>query len=470
MLTEFSTEPIKGQIEYSVTELSQLLKSTIEDIFTNVRIRGEISGLKRAASGHVYFNLKDDKSVINCVCWRGLYDALKIKFEEGMEVICSGKISIYAGRSNYQLIISSAEHAGVGALLATLEARKKKLQAEGLFDKARKSKIPFLPLKVGIITSPTGAVIQDVLHRLTERFPINVKLWGTLVQGKEASLQIITAIKGFNNLEGADKPEVLIIARGGGSVEDLWCFNDEDLVRAIASSKIPVISAVGHETDFTLADYVADLRAPTPTAAAEVLVPVKQELEVKIDQDFSRITHALTKLLENKRHQLQHTSLRLNNFINSLNQSLSKIEKKSVSLVHAFDKLLNHKTQKVNNCKNLLNNFVRKIDLYNLKLQNISITLPKSVVSYLNHKAHLVGFSKEKLKPSLLVKTLQDKENLISTKGRLLNSYSYQKTLERGFAIIKDSSSAVVKSASGIQPEKEYSVMLKDGEARVKGA
>src|SRR5450432_308206 len=292
--------------EFSVTELSAALKRMVEDQFALVRVRGEISGLKFHSSGHVYFDLKDDKAVLNAVIWRGVAGRLRLRPEAGMEVICTGKLSTYAGSSRYQLIVEQVELAGLGALMALLEERRKKLAAEGLFDAARKKKLPFLPDVIGVITSPTGAVIRDIMHRLQARFPRRVLLWPVAVQGEKAAGEIAAAIAGFNAFGGVrmPRPDLIIVARGGGSVEDLMAFNDEAVVRAAAASAIPLISAVGHETDTTLIDFAADMRAPTPTAAAELAVPVRTEL-LALTRDYERRTlSSFTRSLDQRRRHL----------------------------------------------------------------------------------------------------------------------------------------------------------------------
>ena len=260
----------------SVTELSGALKRTIETAFGEVRVRGEISGFKRHGSGHCYFTLKDENACIDAVIWRSSTTALAFKPEDGAEVIATGKLTIYPGRSKYQIVVERMELAGEGALLALLERRRKALAAEGLFNPERKRKLPFLPRVIGVVSSPTGAVIRDILHRLEDRCPTHVILWPVPVQGDGAAEKIAAAIRGFASF--TPRPDLLIVARGGGSIEDLWAFNEEDVVRAAADSPIPLISAVGHETDTTLIDFAADLRAPTPTAAAELAVPVRSEL------------------------------------------------------------------------------------------------------------------------------------------------------------------------------------------------
>ncbi len=265
----------------SITEISARLKRVVEDRFGFVRLRGELSGVKRAASGHLYCSLKDEGARIDGVMWKGQVGRLGFQPEDGLEVIVSGKLTTYPGRSNYQIVIERMEIAGEGALLALLAKTKARLEAEGLFDAARKRALPFLPRVIGVVTSPTGAVIRDILHRLADRFPSHVLVWPVLVQGQGAAAQVAAALRGFSALEPGGpvpKPDLVIVARGGGSIEDLWGFNEEIVVRAIADCTIPVISAIGHETDTTLADFAADLRAPTPTAAAERAVPVREDL------------------------------------------------------------------------------------------------------------------------------------------------------------------------------------------------
>ncbi len=272
--------------EFTVSELSSALKRTVEDAYGHVRVRGEISGFRGPhSSGHCYFALKDESAKIEAVIWKGVHARMRFKPQEGLEVIATGKLTTYPGSSKYQIVIEALEPAGIGALMALLEERKRKLAAEGLFDEARKQPLPFLPEVIGVVTSPTGAVIRDILHRLDDRFPRRVLVWPVRVQGEGSAEQVAAAIRGFNALpEGGrmPRPDLLIVARGGGSLEDLWAFNEEIVVRAAADSMIPLISAVGHETDMTLIDFAADKRAPTPTAAAEMAVPVRSELFVEV--------------------------------------------------------------------------------------------------------------------------------------------------------------------------------------------
>lgn len=297
--------PPSNLLEYTVSELSFALRRLVENNFEHVRVRGEVSGFKgRASSGHAYFTLKDSSACIDAVIFKLEFNRLRFKPQEGMEMVATGRLTTFPGRSRYQIIIDHLEPAGAGALMALLEERRKKLAAEGLFDTARKKRIPYLPNVIGVVTSPTGAVIRDILHRLRDRFPRRVLLWPVRVQGEGAAEEVAAAIRGFNAIPpgGAiPRPDVLIVARGGGSIEDLWAFNEEVAVRAVAASRIPVISAVGHETDTTLIDHAADLRAPTPTGAAEMAVPVRAELMAAARELASRHELGHRRAMENRR-------------------------------------------------------------------------------------------------------------------------------------------------------------------------
>src|ERR1700709_196393 len=308
-MSEAPTKPIPNLPEFSVSEVSAALKRTVEDAFGFVRVRGEISGLKFHSSGHVYFDLKDDKALINAVIWRGTAQRLKVKPQAGLEVVCTGKISTYAGSSRSQIIVGQVELAGLGALRAMVEERKKKLTAEGLFEARHKKPLPFLPEVIGVITSPTGAVIRDIMHRLAARFPRRVLLGPVAVQGERAGAEVAAAIRGFNAIAPGGtvpRPDLIIVARGGGSVEDLMAFNEEAVVRAVFEGAIPLISAVGHETDTTLIDFVSDVRAPTPTAAAELAVPVLTDLDVALAEFCPRARKSVDKgLSDRKRHLAQ---------------------------------------------------------------------------------------------------------------------------------------------------------------------
>src|SRR3954462_11693204 len=295
-------------VELTVSELSNALKRAIEDGFGYVRVRGELGNVKYHTSGHVYLDLKDDKACLAGIIWRTTTPRIKLKLEAGLEVVVTGRITTYPGQSKYQIVIETLEPAGIGALMALMEERKKKLAAEGLFDPARKQLLPFLPNVIGVVTSPTGAVIRDILHRLADRFPRRVLVWPVRVQGDGSAEQIAVAIRGFNALPEAGpipRPDLVLVARGGGSLEDLWSFNEESVVRAAADSMIPLISAVGHETDITLIDFAADRRCPTPTAAAEMAVPVRLELLARLDTLARRQLSCWARGMENRRTELR---------------------------------------------------------------------------------------------------------------------------------------------------------------------
>ena len=293
--------PGDNALPLSVSELSAALKRSVEDRFGHVRVRGEISGFKRAASGHIYFSLKDENARLDAVMWKGGAARLPFAPEDGLEVVATGKLSTYAGRSSYQIVVENLEVAGEGAMMLLFEKLKARLAAEGLFEPSRKKSLPSLPRVIGVVTSPTGAVIRDILHRLADRFPTHVIVWPVLVQGETAAPQIAAAINGFSAMASGgsvEKPDLVIVARGGGSIEDLWAFNDETVVRAVANCTIPIISAVGHETDTTLCDFAADLRAPTPTAAAEIAVPVRSELLDRLGQISLRMGSSIRRRVE----------------------------------------------------------------------------------------------------------------------------------------------------------------------------
>lgn len=295
----------------SVSEISAALKRHVEQGFSHVRIRGEISGFKRAASGHLYFSLKDEAAAMDAIMWKGSTLRLAFAPQDGIEVVATGKLTTYPGRSKYQIVVETMEIAGEGALLALLEKLKAKLAAEGLFAAERKRPLPFLPRTIGVVTSPTGAVIRDILHRLEDRCPTRVIVWPVLVQGQGSAQQVAAAVSGFSAMQGPNRPDLVIVARGGGSIEDLWGFNEEVVVRAVAGSTIPVISAVGHETDTTLCDFAADVRAPTPTAAAEMAVPVRADLLAGLHTLGGRTLRCVQRYKERAGERLEATARRL---------------------------------------------------------------------------------------------------------------------------------------------------------------
>src|SRR4051794_25714038 len=301
-------EPRLNIVEVTVSELSMALKRTIEDSYGYVRVRGELGKVSYHSNGHIYLDLKDDKACLAGVVWRTAAPRIKLKLEAGLEVVVTGRITTFPGQSKYQIVIETLEPAGLGALMALVEERKKKLAAEGLFDAARKQLLPFLPAVIGVVTSPTGAVIRDILHRLGDRFPRHVIVWGVRVQGEGSAAEVAAAIHGFNAIVAGGaipKPDLLIVARGGGSLEDLWSFNEESVVRAAAASMIPLISAVGHETDVTLIDFASDKRCPTPTAAAECAVPVRSDLLAQIDSLARRHFSSWARGQESRRNELR---------------------------------------------------------------------------------------------------------------------------------------------------------------------
>lgn len=344
------TRPLEH--EFTVSEISQTIKNFVETAFSKVKVRGEISSCKRADSGHYYLALKDENTKIDAVCWKGIAASLQVKPEDGLEVVVTGKITTFPGKSSYQLVVEQMEVAGQGALLKLLEERKKKFQEEGLFDAKYKQKIPYLPDTIGVITSASGAVIRDIIHRISDRFPSHILLWPTPVQGEGAADKIASAIKGFNNLP--NKPDVLIVARGGGSLEDLWCFNEEVVIRAVFESKIPIISAVGHETDTMLIDYVADLRAPTPTGAAEFAVPVKAELQNQLLTTQSRISTGIYRYFENIKNRLEGLSRGIPNLNQILLEAQQKLDDRFERLDFSFKNLLNTKQLQIQNLSTLL--------------------------------------------------------------------------------------------------------------------
>ncbi len=353
--TPLSTPPGESPLrpnlpEYTVSELSAALKRSIEQGFAYVRVRGEVSGFKRHSSGHCYLALKDAEAVLDAVCWRGTALRLALKPEDGMEVVCTGRLTTYPGRSKYQLVIDTMELAGVGALLKLLEERRQRLAAEGLFAEERKRKLPFLPRVIGVVTSPTGAVIRDILHRLADRFPRRVLLWPVAVQGEGAAQQVAAAIAGFNRLapDGpVPRPDLLIVARGGGSLEDLMAFNEEIVVRAAAASAIPLISAIGHETDTTLIDYASDRRAPTPTAAAEMAVPVRLDLLAELDGKAVRLAGGLSRLLAERRGRIEGLARGLPDPRSILDTARQRLDDRAERLLLGFRGMLGLRRQRL---------------------------------------------------------------------------------------------------------------------------
>lgn len=368
--------------EFSVSEISFEIKRFVETTFNKIRVKGEIFGAKRADSGHWYLSLKDENAVLSSVIWKGVASHLSFKPEDGLEVIATGKITTFAGKSSYQLVIEQLEIAGEGALLKLLEERKKKFAEEGLFDQRFKQKIPYLPESIGVITSASGAVIRDIIHRIRDRFPTPILLWPTPVQGNGAAEKIASAIAGFNSLpeNGIRRPDVLIIARGGGSLEDLWAFNEEVVIRAVFDSKIPIISAVGHETDTMLIDYVSDLRAPTPTGAAEYAVPVKAELMAQLSNLQARLLSGAVRFIEERRNQLGGLSRGIPNLTQILSEIQQRFDDRIERLQLAFKNLLSNKQTHIERCalkpyyiKNIFEKNQEILKNLSLRLESVSV-------------------------------------------------------------------------------------------------
>ena len=425
--------------QFTVSELSRSMKRLVEDNFGYVQIKGEISGFKKATSGHLYFNLKDEKALINAVCFKNMASLINFDIEDGLEVAASGRVSIYEGRSNYQIIVEKLEMAGIGAILAAIEKRKAKLAKEGLFDAVHKKPIPFLPNKIGVITSPKGAVIEDILNRISERFGRQILLYPAAMQGQNAASDVINGLQFFEQASEDERPDVIIIARGGGSFEDLLPFNEESLVRAVFAAKIPVISAVGHETDTTLLDYVADLRAPTPTAAAEKAVPVRADLQ---------------NLLNNLDKRLQSYQI---GFVNNCRQNLQKL---ASSMQHPRHKL-QEMQQKFNQLQSVLNSaliFNLKNKQQNLQIIAAKMTKPTAKYENLHNKLNFLEQNLHKIWQN----TAQIHMSRVNFLDQMLKSYSYKNVLKRGYAAIRKNGK-IISSKELVKNNQAINIELSDG-------
>ncbi len=450
MSTDVNFDPETGEIrevsgsnatEYSVSEIAHALKRTIEDRFGHVRVRGEISGYRGPhSSGHCYFSIKDEGAKLDAVIWRGSFSRLRPKLQEGLEVIVSGKVTSYPGKSSYQIIIESVEPAGVGALMALLEERKRKLAAEGLFEAARKRPIPYLPGVIGVVTSPTGAVIRDILHRLQDRFPRPVLVWPVRVQGETAAAEVTAAIRGFNAM--AQKPDVLIVARGGGSLEDLWPFNDEAIVRAVAESAIPVISAIGHETDTTLIDLVADWRAPTPTAAAEKVVPVRADLVAEIASLEARQKRAIARVQQERRLRLRAAARAL----------------------PRPDDMLAIARQRLDGATSRLPGALRSnVQRHALVLARATGKLsPAALRDRMAENRRRLGEALARRGRSLATLVARKTERF-EAERKLLLSLSYKSVLARGFALVRDDKGQPIRAAAAVKPAARIEIEFGDG-------
>ena len=435
--------------EFTVSEISAAVKRTLEGTFERVRVRGEVSKPNYHGSGHLYFSLKDENAVIDACAWNSTVRRLKLRLEHGMEVVVTGRVSSYPGSSKYQIVIDSVELAGEGALLKMLEDRRKRLAAEGLFDAARKKPLPYLPDVIGVITSPTGAVIRDILHRLADRFPRRVILWPVKVQGDDAAAQVVAAIQGFNALPAGGRvprPDVLIVARGGGSLEDLMPFNDEAVVRAAAASAIPLISAVGHETDTTLIDFAADRRAPTPTAAAEMAVPVRSQLRDEVADHGRRLVRTLTRLAEEMTQRLDGWIERL------LNAPRAYFTGRWDRIARLAAGLPTPKQQ---------------LAQAGLKLEHGAAGLTQCMRALLTHRQHAFERAAAHLRRDTIEQRISRGLLQIESLGDLLDSFSYQNVLARGFALVRDAADQPVTTAVAVTPGAPLSVQFADGEVAV---
>jgi len=442
--------------EFTVSELALAVKRTVEDEFQIVRVRGEISGFRGVhTSGHAYFTLKDDQATIDAVVWKTTWPRLRFKPEEGLEIIATGRLTTFPRSSKYQIVIEQIEPAGAGALMVLLEERRKKLAAEGLFAAEGKQKLPYLPRVIGVVTSPTGAVIRDILHRLDDRFPSHVLVWPVRVQGETAAMEVANAVRGFNALPAGGgpipRPDLLIVARGGGSIEDLWSFNEEIVVRAVAESRIPVISGVGHETDTTLVDYAADHRAPTPTAAAEAAVPVRSELIAYVDDQGARARGVVRRQLANSRDRLRGAAGELPRPLDLLSIARQRLDLASSNLASSLRHLGQNKR---------------------LRFATAAAKLaPNTLVVELRHVQARLTSSTNRLQPALR-RIVAQRGNDLTSLGKLLDSYSYKGVLDRGFALIVDDQGHIVRSKSAVRPGQLLAVEVADGQfgAAVSGA
>jgi exodeoxyribonuclease VII large subunit len=431
--------------ELSVSELAQAVKRTMETTFDRVRVRGELGRVTIAKSGHLYADLKDANAVVSLVMWKGVVSTLRFRPEEGLEVIAEGRLTTFPGKSQYQLIAERLEPAGVGALLAQLEKLKVKLASEGLFAAERKKPIPYLPDVIGVVTSPTGAVIRDILHRLSERFPRRVLLWPVLVQGEQAAGQVANAIKGFNALPECGpipRPDVIIVARGGGSIEDLWAFNEEIVVRAAAASQIPLISAVGHETATTLIDYAADLRAPTPTGAAEKAVPVRSELRDRLVDIGVRLQRGLGENVERRRTRVAAAGARLPRLDLLLGLAQQRLDRSGDKLAAVL--LANARAAQ------------SRLDRTAARLQ------PGALGQDVNRRAQRIAEMSERLRAAF-ARRVSDRGKALLSSGRMLETLSHKATLARGFALVTDAHGKVVRSAGALKDGADVTLGFADG-------
>ena len=487
-MSQTDSQPRSNVSEYSVSEISGALKRMVEDNFGHVRVRGEISGYRGPhSSGHAYFALKDERARLEAVIWKGTFSRLRFKPEEGMEIIATGKLTTYPGSSKYQIVIESLEPAGAGALMALLEERRRKLAAEGLFDAGRKQLLPHMPKVVGVVTSPTGAVIRDIIHRITDRFPLHVIVWPVRVQGETTGAEVSAAVAGFNALpEGGPipRPDVLIVARGGGSLEDLWGFNDEAVVRAVAESDIPVISAVGHETDWTLIDHAADMRAPTPTGAAEMAVPVKAELEATLANLAARLKGCISRSTERKRERLRACARALPSADQLLAMPRRRFDEAAARLDRGFAVRVERARSRWQKARLSPATLSQRVAEARRRLEREADQLPKCALAFLRNRRgdlerratrlrlepiamrargareRLAGLAARKDR-AFDVEARQWRERLFAS-SRMLGSLSYTNVLSRGYALVRDEAGRPVTRGASVKPGDRLAIQFAD--------
>ncbi|HVG81872.1 MAG TPA: exodeoxyribonuclease VII large subunit [Methylomirabilota bacterium] len=453
--------------EFTVSELAGAIKRTLEGRFDRVRVRGEISSFKKHGSGHLYLCLKDADSVIDAVVWKTTALRLRVKPEDGLEVIATGRVTTFPGRSKYQLVIDQLEVAGAGALLKLLEERRQRLAAEGLFASERKKPLPFLPEVIGVITSPTGAVIRDILHRLADRFPRRVLLWPVAVQGEGAAEQVARAIRGFNALApggAVPRPDLLIVARGGGSLEDLWAFNEEIVVRAAAESRIPLISAVGHETDTTLIDFAADKRAPTPTAAAEIAVPVRADLLAQVVERERRLVHGINRMLGERRMRIEGLARGLPEPARLIAEKEQRLDQWVERILNARGSFFQRRQERLNAAWARVKTPRERVIEQSGRLDLCAGRLQGAVRALLQSCEHRHHRSADRLTPALALGRLDRQEARLKGLGDLLESFSFERVLERGFVLVCGVRGGPITSSAAIAPGMGLRLRFRDGE------
>ena len=454
--------------EFTVSEIAFSVKRTIEDAYGFVRVRGEISGYRGPhSSGHAYFSLKDDKARIEAVVWRGSLQKLRFKPEEGMEVIATGKLTTFPGASKYQIVIEALEPAGVGALMALLEERRRMLAAEGLFDAARKQLLPSLPRVIGVVTSPTGAVIRDILHRLADRFPVHVLVWPVRVQGETSAAEVARAIAGFNALapDGPiPRPDLLIVARGGGSLEDLWSFNEEIVVRAAAASDIPLVSAVGHETDWTLIDHAADVRAPTPTGAAEMAVPVRTELIGRVDDLARRLPAALRRGLDDRRATLRAAARALPQPADLVASARQRLDLAAARLGHALAMATRVQRGRFERAAGRLSprGLHRLVAHAGERLESTGARGDRAIDLALERRRERLATVGLAFRRAAAIDH-ERRATRLDTATKLLASYGYKDVLRRGFALVRDADDRPLHAAAEVAAGAALTIEFTDG-------